>query len=242
MYVLPILLTLKAIRKLTNMAHGIKFRLNAKLYLKDPQDTSYGKKLLKHSILMFHDLGFESFTFKKLAKEIQSTETSIYRYFVNKHFLLVYLTCWYWEWVHYLININLTNIEDPKRKLKIIIHNIVNASAENPLTEYINENVLHSVIINEGSKAYHIHDIDEENENGYFVSYKQLVKKVSDVMHEYAPDFPYPKLLASNLFEMANNQIYFAEHLPKLTEIKNRKKKFDDLEEAMCFITFKLLK
>ena len=223
-------------------SHSVKFNINPKLYHRDPQDSEYGQRLIKNSILLFDELGFEAFTFKKLAIKIESTEASIYRYFQNKHHLLLFLTCWYWEWVSYLIDINIRNITDKDEKLKIIIHNIVNASTESPLTEYVNENVLHQVIIHEGSKAYHIHDVDDENKDGYFQSYKEVVNKVADIITEVSSDFPYPKLLASNLFEMANNQIYFAEHLPTLTDIMDRDNKYKDLEEAMNYIAFNLLK
>ncbi len=222
-------------------SHGIQFEVHPALFLRDPQSSDYGKRVLSNSVLMFDELGFESFTFKKLAAEISSTEASVYRYFENKHKLLLYLQCWYWEWVNYLITINLINLEDPQKKLKVAIHNIVNAANESPLTPYINERVLHKVIIQEGSKAYHVHDIDEENKQGLFKSYKEVVGKVSNLIKEFNADFPYPNLLASNLFEMANNQIYFAEHLPRLTDIKKGKNEFQDLEEALCHICFKLL-
>ena len=221
---------------------GIRFNINPELYLKDPQSTDYGQKLLSNSITLMDELGFESFTFKKLANQIESTEASVYRYFPNKHKLLTFLTSWYWEWVNYLIDINLMNIKDPVRKLKIVLHNIVNASTESPLTEYINENALHRLIIKESAKSYHINNVDDENKHGFFLSYKELVSKVSDIILEVSPNFPYPKILASNLFEMANNQIYFAEHLPKLTDIKDRKTKYQDLEKAMHYMVLKLLK
>ena len=101
----------------------IKFNLNKRLFLKDPQDSELGKKMIEHSIILFDKLGFEAFTFKKLAKAINSTEKSIYRYFENKHFMLLFLSSWYWEWVKYLIEINSRNIDDPERKLKIAIQN-----------------------------------------------------------------------------------------------------------------------
>jgi AcrR family transcriptional regulator len=160
------------------MIVGIKFKLNESLYLKDPQETKLGKKILHHSILMINEIGIEAFTFKKLATEIGSAEKSIYRYFDNKHNLLLFLTSWYWEWVHYLIAVNTKNIEDPVKKLDIIIDNIVLATSENPLTEYINENILHRIVINEGSKAYHTFSVDKENMEGRFSAYKSLVKIV----------------------------------------------------------------
>ncbi len=220
---------------------NIKFEINKSIFNRDPQETELGKKILEHSILMIDDIGFEAFTFRKLAIKIGSAEKSIYRYFENKHFLLLFLTSWYWEWVHYLIYINIKNITDPSRKLEIAISNLVKATSENPMNKYINENVLHKVVINEGGKAYHIKSIDEENKAGLFHSYKTLVKLVSDIILEINPEFEYSTSLASNLFEMSNNQIYFAEHLPKLTSLKCTAKQNDDLIAMLNFFSSKLL-
>ena len=63
----------------------IKFKLNESLYNRDPQDTDLGRKIIKHSIELMDEIGFEAFTFKKLAHRISSTEKSVYRYFENKH-------------------------------------------------------------------------------------------------------------------------------------------------------------
>ncbi len=219
----------------------IKFDLNKHLYNRDPQETELGRKIIGSSIILIDEIGFESFTFKKLAKLIGSTEKSIYRYFENKHFLLLFLTTWYWEWVKYLININVKNITDPKKKLEIAITNLVNATSENPMNKYINENILHQVVIKEGGKAYHINGIDDENKVGLFYAYKSLVKLVSDIIEEVNPDFPYSCSLSSNIFEMANNQIYFAEHLPLLSSLKKGKKLNDKLIEMLLHFSDKLL-
>ena len=219
----------------------IKFDLSESLYNKDPQESELGKKILEHSIIMLNEIGFESFTFRKLALKIGSAEKSIYRYFDNKHLLLLFLTSWYWEWVHYLITINIINIENPNRKLEIAINNLVRAISENPMNKYINENLLHKVVINEGGKAYHISAIDEENKAGLFISYKKLVKVVADIITDINPKFKYSISLASNLFEMANNQIYFAEHLPKLSSIKSGKNQNKDLIAMLSLFAKKIL-
>ena len=219
----------------------IKFNLNERLFLKDPQDSELGRKMVEHSILLIDEIGFEAFTFRKLAVKINSTEKSIYRYFENKHCLLLFLSSWYWEWVKYLIDINSKNIESPTRKLKIAIQNLVNATDENPGNKYINEHILHKIVIKEGGKAYHIHDVDDENKAGLFYSYKSLVQKVSDIFIEIDPKFPYRSSLASNLFEMANNQIYFADHLPKLSSICTGKNQNEELIKMLTFFTFRIL-
>ncbi len=223
------------------MAISIKFHLNASLYTRDPQETDLGRKIIQQGILLMDKIGFEAFTFKALAIEIGSTEKSIYRYFSNKHLLLLFLTSWYWEWVHYLIDLNNTNIDDPHLKLKLTIRNIVLANSENQLNEYVNENVLHRLIINEGSKAYHTCMVDDENKVGLFHSYKSLVNRVADIIRDVKADFPYTVSLASSLFDMANNQIYFAQHLPKMTDLSNQKGNEEELIEMLEFFTEKLL-
>ena len=223
------------------MSIEIKISLNNGLYLKEPQDSKLGRNIIKHSILMIDKFGFESFTFKKLAEEIKSTEASIYRYFENKHLLLLFLVNWYWEWVSYLIGINTINVENPKKKLKIIIHSFVYASKENPGIDYVNESKLHGIVISEGNKAYHTKEVDNENSKGFFKSYKDLAESVSIVIIEINPTFKYPFSLATNLFEMSNNHIFFAKHLPRLTDISVEKNEVDEVESMLNYFAKKLL-
>lgn len=223
------------------MVLDIKFKLNDSLYCKDPQETDLGRKILSQSIVLIDRVGFESFTFRKLAKEIESTEASIYRYFENKHLLLLFLDNWYWEWVHYLIKINTLNVESSKRRLRLAIQCIVNATEENPMTTYINENLLHRIIIQEGSKAYHTQGVDDGYKDGLFHSYKDLVVTIANLIGCVNPSFPYKQSLASNLFEMANNQMYFAQHLPALTDLSHQKGTYQALQEMMEYFVFKLL-
>ncbi len=223
------------------MAIEIKISLNDGIYLRDPQDSALGRNIIKFSILLIEDIGFEAFNFKKLAQEMNSTEASIYRYFENKHLLLIYLVSWYWEWVAYLIKINTLNIDEPKRKLEIIINSFVSASVDNPSTDFVDESKLHSVIIAEGMKAYRTKEVDDENGKGFFKNYKQLINNVAGVIMEINPTFEYPYALASNLFEMSNNHIYFAKHLPKLTDIQVGKNKYSEVEKMLNYFAAKLL-
>lgn len=223
------------------MSVTIKITLNEGLYIKEPQDSVLGRSIIQNSILLIDELGFESFTFKKLAKEINSTEASIYRYFENKHLLLIFLVSWYWEWVSFLIEINIRNVQDPNRKLDIIIDSFVSASKENPAVDYVNESILHDVVISEGMKCYHTKEVDEENSKGFFKNYKDLAALVSNVVLEINPTFEYPSAFATNLFEMSNNHIYFAKHLPRLTEIKVKGNEFKEVKKMLMYFAKKLL-
>ncbi len=223
------------------MSIEIKISLNPGLYLKEPQDSKLGRKIIQYSIIMIDEYGFESFTFKKLAAEINSTEASIYRYFENKHLLLIFLVNWYWEWVSYLIKINTMNVEDPKKRLKIILHSFVSAPKDNPGVAYVNESKLHNIVISEGVKAYHTKEVDKENSLGFFKTYKDLANVVSQVILEIDPKFKYPYALATNLFEMSNNHIYFAKHLPSLTDVSVQENDVDEVEKMLNYFVANLL-
>jgi hypothetical protein len=140
-----------------------------------------------------------------------------------------------------MIEIKTFNIEDPKRKLEIIIHTFVSISEENPAIDYVNESSLHKVVIAESTKVYHTKGVDEENNKGFFLNYKEMVSSVSEVILEIKPDFPYPHALASNLFEMTNNHFYFADHLPRLTDIDNKIGQKEEVEKMLLFFVTRLL-
>ncbi len=222
------------------MSLKLRFELPEKLFLRDPQDSSYGRRLLHAAVELIDVLGFESFTFRKLAKEMESSEVSIYRYFENKHLLLLYLNCWYWEWVTYLIDYQITNISDSRKKLKKTIHCLIHSNKESELSEYINEGKLFNIIMKESSKTYHISDVDKENKYGLFIPYKELVGRISKVIMEINPKFKYANSLGSTLFEMINNQFYYSQHLPRLTSLK-KKNTIKELEEMVNHFAFAII-
>lgn len=219
------------------MALKLNFKLPAKLYIKDPQESNYGKRLLSNAIELIDELGFESFTFKKLGLRMESSEVSVYRYFENKHLLLLYLNCWYCEWVAYLIEMRTLNMMDAREKLKRALHCMIHANLESELTDYINENLLFQIIMKESSKTYHISNVDTENKFGLYTPYKELIGKIADIIEEINPKFDYSKSLASTLYEMINSQIYYAEHLPKLSSL-NKKNTLVNLEKMVNHFGF----
>ena len=97
---------------------SLKIVINDQIFLKDPESSKLGRRIVEESIKMIDSLGFEDFTFKKLGAEIGSNESSVYRYFENKHKLLLYLTSWYWGWLEYKLVFQTTNISDPDKKLE----------------------------------------------------------------------------------------------------------------------------
>ena len=99
----------------------LQIKMNENLFLRNPEHTELGRNIIKHSIQLISQYGFEAFTFKKLAEDIGTTEAGIYRYFENKHLLLIYIIAWYWGWLEYQISFRTNNVTDPVVKLKKII-------------------------------------------------------------------------------------------------------------------------
>ena len=201
----------------------LKIKMNEALFLRDPEGSELGKSILKHSIQLIYKNGFEAFTFKKLAENIGTTEAGIYRYFENKHNLLVYLTAWYWGWLEIQINFHTNNIKDPATKLKRVINLLSTAVEDDEETSYINESLLHQIVISEGSKAYLTKQVGQDNKQQFFKPYKDICAVVGHIISECNPKYKYPKSLATTIIEMAHFQNFFMNHLPSLTDFGKAK-------------------
>ncbi len=199
------------------LLQSVRISINDKLYVKDPESSNLGKRIIKESIIMIHEIGFESFTFKKLGTEIGSNESSIYRYFENKHKLLLYLASWYWGWLEYQLVFATNSIPDPSAKLDRAIEIMTRATEIDTAFTHIDEVMLNKIVINEYSKSYLTKEVDQENKDGYFVIYKRLVNRMSTMMTDVNPSYPYPSSLASSLLEGALHQYFLMDHFNSLT-------------------------
>lgn len=202
------------------MDYSLNFKGNENIYLRDPEGTELGKQIVKHAIELIHQLGFEHFTFKKLAHEMHTTEASIYRYFTNKHRLLLYILNWYWSYMEYLVVVQLDPIQDLGAKIERLVELFTRElPALQGLPDY-NRNVLHEIVISESSKVYLIKEVNEINKNEVFKPYKDLCARVSELIKAYHPAYLFPHSLSTTLIETAHSQLFFSAHLPKLTDVK----------------------
>lgn len=208
----------------------INIKMNKKLFLRNPDSSELGKKIIGHSIDLIHKIGFENFTFKKLAKDIDSTEAGIYRYFENKHKVLLYLSAWYWSWLEYQITIQTKYITDHKAKLKLIIELLTSSLKEKSDSEFINEKKLHQIIITEGSKTYLTHEVLKNNKDKLFKPYKDLCATIASVICMANPDYKYPKTLVSSIIEISHFQNFFMTYLPALTDFKEGREEENIIE------------
>lgn len=206
-----------------DMELQLQIKMNPALYVRDPESSELGRNIIRHAITMIHDIGFEDFTFKKLAADTGTTEASIYRYFENKHRLLTYITTWFWTWMEYQLVFHMNNVKDPKEKIDIIIRLLTLQAKDRFILEHIDKNILHKIVIAEGDKSFLTKHVTEDNKAMLFKPYKDLCHRIAEVFREYKPGFPYPHSLASTLIETVHRQMFFADHLPRLTDFGGAK-------------------
>ncbi len=201
----------------------LQIKMNEALFLRDPESTELGKKIIKFSIELIYKNGFESFTFKKLADEIGTTEAGVYRYFANKHTMLVYFMTWYWSWLEYQIAYQTNNVKDPFVRIKKTIVILSTAVEDDEETKYWNESFLHQIVISEGSKTYLTKQVGEDNKLNFFKPFKDLCAAIGSIILECNPKYKYPKSLATTIIEMAHIQNFFMYNLPSLTDFEKKK-------------------
>ncbi len=204
------------------LIQNLNFSINEKLYVKNPESSDLGKKIIQNSILLIDEIGFEAFTFKKLGIKIQSNESSIYRYFENKHKLLIYLSTWYWSWIEYQIVFSTHNIKNPEEKVTKAIAIIAQDIKDDETTKHINESVLNRIIIAEFSKTFLTKEVDKENKEGFFQVYKNIINRIEAMIEEYNPKYPFAKTLASSIVEGSLHQRYLKDHFASITNLTEK--------------------
>lgn len=204
-----------------NLLSNLKISVPDKIYIKDPESSDLGKRIIQNSIELIDEIGFDSFTFKKLGLKIGSNESSIYRYFESKHKLLLYLTSWYWAWIEYQLVFVTHNVTDSKIQLQNAIQVITKAIETDAAYVHIDEVKLNRIIINESSKSYLTKEVDLENKEGYFIVYKRLISRLKDMILTINPDYLFASSLASTLVEGTLHQHFLRDHFKSITDCNN---------------------
>jgi len=218
------------------------FSVSPSLYLRNPQESPLGRKIVAEGIRLIDQLGFEHFTFKKLADAIGSTEASVYRYFENKHRLLLYLIDWYWLWVDYRFNIVTQNLSRPADQLKACLKALIEDEAQEIHEPETDTQALKRIVMAEFEKTYLTKQVDRHNREGVFMPYKSVCKKMAELIRQINPEFPFPYTLISTALLSANHQLFYAEHLPSLTDIRIHHGKHNaQLEQFLQAMIFKTI-
>ena len=187
------------------------------LYIKDPYSSELGVLIVREGVQLIQEVGFEQFTFKKLAQGIGSTEAAIYRYFENKHMLLLYLNAWYWAWMEHNLVFATSNIQDPVERLNIGLRLMVDGPRflEN---EFLDPKQLRMVAINESIKGYLTKSVDTEHELGVFAQLSNFSERITSIIWELNPEYAYAKTLVSTVMQASLLQSFNSLHFPEMTE------------------------
>ncbi|MEN8776479.1 MAG: TetR/AcrR family transcriptional regulator [Polaribacter sp.] len=211
-----------------NLLSVLKISVPNNVYIKDPETSDLGKRIVENSITLINEIGFENFTFKKLGTKIGSNESSIYRYFESKHKLLLYLSSWYWAWLEYQLVLETFSISDNQQKLEKAIDVFTRKVKEDTTFSHVNEVLLYRIIVNESSKSYLTKEVDKDNKEGYFETYKRLILRLEQMILAIKPNYRFALSLASTILEGGLHQHFLTEHFPSITNCKqkNTPKKF----------------
>ncbi|TWO31991.1 TetR/AcrR family transcriptional regulator [Seonamhaeicola sediminis] len=215
-----------------SLLSNLKIAVPEKIYVKDPESSDLGKRIVEHSIILIDDIGFDSFTFKKLGTCIGSNESSIYRYFESKHKLLLYLSSWYWAWIEYQLVFE-THALDPKNKLEKAIEVVTRVIKEDSNFSHINEIALNRIMVNENSKSFLTKEVDQENKDGYFVVYKRIVYRLRDMVKAMKPNYKFASSLASTILEASLHQHFLKVHFTSITDCNNETTPTDFLKNLV---------
>ena len=219
----------------------VQVQVAEQVYLKDPMTTDLGRRIIEQSVRLIDELGLEKFTFGKLAVALGTAESSIYRYFDNKHRLLIYLVGWYWSWREYKLVFDTANISDPSRRLEKGIRSVTEPVTEKGPFAHVDLRALFRIAVSESAKAYMTKEVDVEHREGYFSSFKRLCDRVRELIVAVRADHPYPAMLASIVVDGSMVQRFFAEHIPTLSE-KNARQRLPELLIDMVFSTLRTRK
>jgi AcrR family transcriptional regulator len=195
----------------------IRIEVNPNLYLKDPFSSELGISIVQEGALMIKEFGMEQSTFKKLASKIGSTEAAIYRYFENKHKLLLYLSAWYWSWLEHNYVFATANLINPEEKLAVAIRLMV----DGPIYRYndnLDPELLRSIVVNESLKGFLTKDVDHEHESGIFSQLYKFSDRITSIIQEINPSYLFPKSLVSILMESSLMQSFNSQHLPGMID------------------------
>ena len=204
------------LRQITFMDLVDRFQIPVleEIALRNPQATQLGHRIIEGSILLINELGFEQFTFKKLALSIGTTEASVYRYFASKQKLLLYLINWYWGRLECRLLLQ-TQGGNPKERLTKALELLLVPQASS--LSFTNEKRLQRIVIHEASKVFLTKAVDADHQTGFHRIYSQIVHYISDLVRAYHPKCKYPEMLVTTLLEGSLQQRFFGQHLPEVT-------------------------
>ena len=211
-------------------------QVRERVYTKDPSSTELGHRIIGTGLQLIDKLGFEAFTMAKLAKSLGTAEASVYRYFANKHRLLVYLVDWYWAWREIKLAFDTANIANKRERLERGLRSVTGPITERGRHEYVDLQALYRIAMNESAKAWFTKDVEPGDKDGHFGSFVRLSHRLRDLILEAKPGHPHAHDLAALVLEGTGSLRFFHEQLPALFGKQAKGK--DSVGELLIHLVF----
>lgn len=196
-----------------SLTRHVEIQLPNVLFLKNPKDSDIGQRILLESAAMIAEIGIDAFNFKKLALKCKCTEATVYRYFENKHKLLLYFLNIYWGWLEYRLVMNTQNISDSGKRLKKAIALLAHPEIPESYNEEFGKNII-AIAVQEGIKIHLTHAVKTEISDGSLTIYQTLVSRFSNLISAKLPGYLYADSLAASILDNAFQQMYFQKYYP----------------------------
>lgn len=209
--------------------------LDKALYAKDPVSSDIGKDILRESVKILAREGLEAFTFKKLATAMSSTETTVYRYFNNKHQLVMYLSSWYWTQLEWKIVFATANIPDPKEQLLRVVEVLSEKAHHDPRSSIVNEELVQKIVTRDAFKVFEISWESDAQKKGYYKAFQDLNDRIADIIHRCDKTYKFSRALATTLVETAQRQMCFRNDLPHLTDVGKSEKQTQEFLNSLVY-------
>lgn len=213
---------------------NLSFSLPTGLFLKDPESSDTGKRIVEQGIILMDQWGFENFSFRKLSNSLGSPESTIYRYFENKHSLLLFFSSWYWSWLHYRLAFAVANVVEPQERLRRAMETICKKVEPDQDFSHIDELRLQRIVIAESTKTFLTKGVEQETKNGLFRCYQDLIALLAEILSSIDTRYPSPKATAVLLLESYHLQRYFSEHLPMVSDLPKTEAEMVDYFMKIC--------
>ncbi len=207
----------------------------AAFFKKEPGSSELGRRIVAEGLPLLYELGFEAFTFKKLAERLQTTEASVYRYFENKHHLLLYYLSMYWLWLEYHLTFGVQNLSDPRVRLHKALEMISQPNKLHWSFEEFSFARMQELVVAEWGRVYYTRDIDAEIQAGLFADYKRFCQRLSQLIVDARPSYRYPNSLVTATMNALFVQRFYASHLPGLTDMQENDEQITHFVKSLIF-------
>jgi AcrR family transcriptional regulator len=217
----------------------IRIGVHEKIFIKDPESTELGKKIVQSGVELIELVGLEQFNFKKLATVIEVSESSIYRYFENKYMFLLYISAWYWTWMETYLVFTTSHLPPTEDKILEVIKILCQDDWSAVYSPQFSVSRMRRILVAESSKAFLRKEIDAMNAEGIFSGFKQLSGRISELFGQYKPNYRYPDMLASLLIEAIFHQQFLLAHFPSFDNTQGDNDKLVHFFTHMVISTLK---